>query len=72
MSTWCNTADCAIETIGNNILQKFFQITGAINNIAETYLADTPALTDHAAYFKKFEQAGMSIGKIIRVIYNYK
>ena len=34
------------------------------------YQGDEP-ITNTAAYFKKYEAAGNSIGKIIKIIFNY-
>jgi hypothetical protein len=72
MSTWCMNADCSVTTLINNIVKKFFQITGAINSLAENFYADTPEITDTAAYFKKYATAGNSIGKITRIIFDFQ
>ena len=71
MTTWCMTADCQAQTLLNNILARFFQITGAINSMLETIYNTSEPITNTAAYFKQFETAGQSVGKIIRIIFNY-
>lgn len=66
------TADCSLPTLTSNMVSKFFQITGAINNMAEAYYADTPAITNTTAWFDKYVTSGNSVGKITRIVFNYQ
>lgn len=72
MSTWCMNADCSVQTIINNVVKKFFQITGSLNNLAEAMAADSPAITNTTAYFNKYATAGSSVGKITRIIFDFQ
>ena len=69
---FCSYNDCSIETIIENDMKHLFQITGMVNSVAAIVYGQVIVEKEtHDFYFDMYEDVGKSIGKMVRVSFNY-
>ena len=72
LTSWCTSGHCDGNSVLNNLLNNVFNITGAINSIAEKFYNTKPDYSNLAYYSTMSEDLGSSLGKIMKSIFAYK
>ena len=71
LGTFCETADCKMETIMQNLLKKVFQLTGAVNSMVQVAYEQKPNETNYEAVFEYCDNIAQQVGKIARYIFDF-
>ena len=66
LSCFCFDHDCSGEVLLKNEMASVFQVVGSLNAMAALYYEEEPALDAFDAWFDRYNELGLNVGKLMR------